>query len=698
LDTVKTDTYIAAGAEALRVLTDGKHTLRSSRGRRISLGNGKILIATFNPAFALRDDVVFPDLVSDFRRAFRTPSRPRYPEVSVADTRQDALRILDELESYPDGTVVAVDIESTGLSAISQILSISFSPTDVRAFVIGKQAINDRKVVERTRQYLGNKDTGHRFVYHNGKFDIKLLRNHGISSAKVDEDTLLLSYICDERPGVHSLDYLVHNELDWDKYEPESVALGKKYGFTEQPVTRRLKTKVKVDYEGFSAWDALYKYNGYDTAGSRQVFGVLSKRVESEGTRNVYDRLLIPASNCLADVERHGVVFDAAEARRIATEEVNPELARLLRLCREISGLEELNPNSHQQVAEWIYDRRGVTNPLFRRNKDRSVDSAVRQELLRTRNAPADVLEFVHYLERFKKLDKLRSTYLENLAERVDPDGRLRSDFLLHGTESGRLSSRNPNFQNIPRGGKDGLPNIRSLFVAPEGKVILQADYSQAELRTIAVTSGDESLLEIYRSGKDLHTEVATELFGSNFTKEQRVLAKNYNFGIAYGQQAFTFSQMYHMSKAQAERDIARWWSRFPGVWNWTRRVHKEVRANGELTSAFGRKRRFPLITNENLDHTLKEAVNFVISSTASDFTLLSLIRLMNDGELDLSRCFPIILVHDSIVCECEADYASTAQDIVRSSMESSPRVSLEWTDIPFNADVQVGHTWGDVE
>jgi DNA polymerase-1 len=225
----------------------------------------------------------------------------------------------------------------------------------------------------------------------------------------------------------------------------------------------------------------------------------------------------------------------------------------------------------------------------------------------------------------------------------------------------------------------------------------VQADYSQAELRTIAVVSGDKHLRDIYLSAKDLHTEVATDLFGADFSKEQRVIAKNYNFGIAYGQEAFSFSQMYHISKEQARRHIDTWWSRFPGVWEWTREVHKKTRQNGELVSAFGRKRRFPLITDQNLDHTLKEAVNFLIQSVASDFTLWSLIRIMNDRELDLARCFPIILVHDSIVLECESSYADTASSIVKQTMEDAPKTSLEWNDLPFDVDVQVGDTWGEV-
>jgi DNA polymerase-1 len=692
VEDVKTTTYIAAGAEALEFFTGGKLRLRGSRGKRIADGAGNTLIATYNPAFALRDDVVFPDLLQDFARAF-TPRRDlRYPQVTVANTPQQALQSLELLNGYDRECVVAVDIESTGLSATSNVLSIGFSPRNQRSMVIARDALHHPDVTTGLSSYLSSR---RRFAYHNGKFDVKLLRNAGIN-ARVDEDTLLLSYILDERPGVHSLDYLIQNVLDWESYEPASVSAGKKYGFTEQPVARILKTKVKIDYEGFTDWDGLYQYNGYDTAGSRQLYEILSKRVDDIDGRGVYDKLLIPASNCLADVEAHGVCFNVREAIRINEEEVKPELEKLNAACSEIVG-EPINLNSHKQVSEFLYDVCEINNPVFRRGKDRSVDSTVRQELVRTGGASNRALRFVGLMERYKKLDKLRGTYLEGLAGRVDTDGRIRCDFLLHGTESGRLSSRNPNLQNVPRGGKGGLPNIRSLFVAPPGRCIVQADYSQAELRTIAVTSADANLLSIYRRNADLHTEVATELFGADFTKEQRVIAKNYNFGIAYGQEAFSFSQMYHISKEQARRDIDNWWSRFPGVWEWTRNVHKETRKNGELLSAFGRRRRFPLITDQNLDHTLKEAVNFLIQSTASDFTLYSLIRLMSDGELDLSRCFPIILVHDSIVLEADELYADEAGSIVASTMAAAPAQSLGWTDIPFNTDVSIGGTWGDV-
>lgn len=698
LDSIKTDTYITAGSEALRVLTDGKRTLRASRGQRIVNKKGQTLVATFNPAAALRDSVVYPDLLRDFKRAFTAKRDVVLPRVTVAVRPDEALSVIDTIERYEHGTIVAIDIESTGLSATDSLISIGFSPRDNRSFVIGREGLAHPEVHARVNSYFEGRQ--HRHVYHNGKFDVKLLRAAGYSEARVDEDTMLLSYSLDERAGVHSLDYLVQDVLDWELYEPAVVAEGKKFGFSEQPVirTKQLKTKIKTEvlYEGFSAWDQLYEYNGYDTAGSRQLYGELSARVVAERTDSAYRKLLVPASNALADVEAYGVCFDVAEATRILHEEVMPDMAKLHLVCNELCG-REINLNSHQQVSAFLYDECGITNPVFRRQKERSVDAIVRSEILRNSSEPAKVLRFLEFMDRYKKLDKLRGTYLLGLSERAGVDGRIRCDFLLHGTETGRLSSRNPNLQNIPRGGKDGLPNIRSLFVAPEGRCIVQADYSQAELRAIAMISGDQNLLNIYRQGKDLHTEVATELFGANFNKEQRVLAKNYNFGIVYGQEEFSFSQMYHISKAQARKDIDKWWARFPEVKAWTRKVHSEVQKNGQLYSVFGSKRRFPLLTSENLDHTLKEGVNFLIQNPASHFTLESTVRLMNDKELDLQRAFPIILVHDSIVLECEDEYAEEAGRIVSDTMADAPSRSLEWRDIPFDADVHSGRSWGEV-
>lgn len=668
---VRAERIIAAGAEAVRHFVPNG-TVKGLRGQRIDYED-RTVVATFNPAAAMHDDVVYPDLIQDFKRALvpRKPFNP--PTVEWTDDADRAIEILELLQISAHGGHgrIAADIESTGLSATSDILSIGFATEPGRAFVIGRRAFESDGICRRNlARLLSSRD--HKWIWHNGKFDVKLLRSMGLP-AKVDEDTMLLSYLLDERPGVHSLDYMTANVLDWPHYEPEVVKKGKKNGF-----------------EDFEDWPLLYEYNGYDCCGSYGIFNEISGSVyDDAGLKRVYYDLLIPASNTFADVEAYGVIYDVEKAERVRDTEILPKIAEARFKAECITG-REINLNSFKQTAQFIYDENEVQDPGVNRRVARSTDKATRK-FLKDSVPDANVKEFLECLDDFKRLDKLRGTYLDGLIKRVDPDGRLRMDVLLHGTETGRTSNRKPNLQNQPRG-----KLIRQLYVAPPGSVIVNADYSQAEIRTMAMESGDETMKEIYREGRDFHGETAAHHFGPDFTKENRDQAKNMDFGVFYGQSAFSFHEMYGIPLETAKNFVESIHNMFPTYWEWVKEVHRATLQSGLQRSAFGRLRRFMLITEQNRDHVLKEAVNFKIQSVASDFHLHSANVLHSLLDRRFARI--LIIVHDSIVFEVVKEYLEEAKSIIRKVMEGVPSETLGWTDIPFKVDIAFGPSWGEVE
>ena len=690
----KADTVIACGREASWTVA-GESNIARNRGFIHLNDKGQRIIVTNNPAMVLRDDATYPEMVRDFRLAINPLPEPKLPEVKWTEDLDEAhdwaSTILNNLNGDRE-TLVAADIEG----GYPHLACIGFATRPERAVVFGRTPCEDETWRrEKLRRLL--EIPGIRYAWHFGKYDTKVLRRFGIN-ARVDEDTGLLSWALDERPGDHesgagghALEWLLKDELGWPKYEPESVRHFKR--------TRELPNKqARID---------LYQYNGMDTAGTLALFEALQKRAIGDGVfYKPYRSQLIPLNRALTEVELYGTLYDAEAACDILEDEVWPKLHEWKQVLRQISQDPELNPGSPKQLCDLIYDKWGITHDLDRpkieRKGKKSTDKAVREAIrlgnYKARNGvnPRAIKAFMENLDRWKELDKQRGTYLEGLALRRSSDGRIYTDFKIHGTESGRLSSAKPNLQNITRP-KEGLPNIRRVFIADPGCLFISADLSQAELRAIAVLSGDEELQAIYRdTSRSLHKEVATQFYGENYTYEQYVLAKNINFGVAYWQSAFTFAQMYHIPQEEAQKFVDLWWSRFPKVYEWTKEMERQVLNVGEIQSPFGHKRRFYVIPQDQSAriHVVKEGINFLPQNIAANITLYALIRLVDNLDPELAQVR--ITVHDSIVVNCKEARVEEVSQVMKEAMEVAAKEAIEW-DFPFLAETSTGPTWGDL-
>lgn len=684
---------IAAGSEAVNLLI-GRGAIDRYRGYRIVRsddGREKTYVATNNPALVLRDDSTFPNLRKDFKRAFNPLPEPTLPEVEVIEDGQaarDYVRRQIEI-SGP----LACDIESRGgLSHKARIVCIQFAGDGLSATVIGERGgvFEDEDFI---RNYLRPllESRQRVFLWHNGKFDIKILRHGYGIDARVDEDTMLMNYACDERGGVHALEYCLMEEFGWPDYEPDSVKQFKKTGIVTN-------------------YDELYEYAGWDAAGTHQLFNRLQPRMDEERTSATYGGLLREASEAFARMELRGFRYAVEDAADLMENEVGPAIREQELKMRQILDKPLYKPRSTKQNPALFYDEWKIRHAMQDRpDMKRSVDDSALREIVAGRfTVPPQRLEekprmmaFAKELKRFRELDKQASTYIVGMIERAvnDPEGRIYTDLLLHGTVTGRPSSRNPNLLNITRT-KEGLPDIRKLFIPSKGRQIVAADYSQAELRTIAWLSQDAELLRNYLEDKDLHSLAAARFYGENFKPEQRSKAKNMNFGVAYGQSAATFQEKHDIPEKEAQRFIDWWWTYFAGVKRWKQDVIKEMRT-GRITTAFGRVRRFHLLTKENINEAIRQAVNFVPQSTAADFTLRAVIMLGGGysvpAEVDTKRASLILTVYDSIIADVEESYIDEYKAICKEVMESRPRDELGWT-IPFKADIGVGPTWAEAK
>lgn len=706
------DIVIACGTEAVGLLI-GRGSLARHRGYRHTI-DGRTVVATNNPAIIIRDDSKFPDLQRDFKRALSPLPDPTFPTIEVIED----VRVAREfIRSLGQSVHIAVDVETRGgLTHRASLISIQFCTDAGHATVIGERggAFEDEGFIEDfLRGALERRDT--KFIWHGGKFDTKILRHTYGIQARVDHDTMLLSYALDERSGtderigVHGLDYLLMDTFGWPHYSSDAVERAKKTGVVE-------------DYDEF------YRYAGMDVGGTYQLFHEQYPRAEKENVLRPYQHLLIRGNEFLTGVELNGMIYDMDRAMDLHEFEVQPEMDELVAEMRKQADNSILNPGSTAHMAHLLYDVWGIQHAMQKRkptptmqNPARSVDDSARKEIIGGRfrfrgdtvnvrkgnliaQAPAEdadekrafYISFAEKFDRYKKLQKQDGTYLVGLIKRAEADegSRIYTQLNLHGTNSGRLSSSKPNLQNITRT-KEGMPDIRSLFRASPGRRIVSADHSQAELRCIAEFSGDTELTRIYRDDLSLHKETATKFFGPDYTYEQYSTCKNVNFGVFYLQSADTFQEKHGIPKSQAEPYIEWVWNTFKGVAAWEEEVKREVKGKRVLVSPFGRKRRFHLLTRENLESSFREGINFYPQSTASDITLCGAITLAD--EIDRSRAAIGILVHDSIVADVEEDYIDEYTEIIKQIMGNTAKDELGWT-LPFKAEVSVGPSWGECE
>lgn len=706
------DTVVAAGDEAVKLLI-GRGSISRYRGYRHNVG-GRTVVAANNPAIVLHDDSKFPDLKRDFQRAFNPLPPPTLPIVEVIEDGRHARDYIQTLRDYKN---VACDIESRGgLTHKATLISLQFSTDGTTAVVLGERGgiFDDPSFMRDYLRPLFSSD-GTAFIWHGGKFDTKILRHTYGIDARVDHDTMLLSYSLDERSGtderigVHGLDYLLMDTFGWPHYTSPAIEAAKKNG-------------IVTDYDEF------YRYAGYDVGGTYQLFEEQYPRAEKDNVLESYRHLLLRGNAFLTDVELNGMIYDVEEAADIHEFVVLPELEEIAKQLQQHADNPLLNVASPKQMSHLYYDVWGIKHAMQKRkplknmpNPERSIDDSARKEIIEGRfhfrgdttversgnivrqveatdagERRAFYIAFTEHYDRYQKLVKQDGTYLIGLIQRaeLDEDSRIYTQLNLHGTNSGRLSSSKPNLQNITRS-KEGLPDIRKLFRAASGRAIVQADFSQAELRCIAQFSGDTELTRIYRESLSLHRETATRFFGPDYTDEQYSTCKNVNFGVFYGQSSDTFQEKHGIPKRLAEPYIAWVWKTFTGVGEWEDEVRREVKTKHVLVSPFGRKRRFHLLTRENIQAAYREGINFYPQSTASDLTLCAGIRLAD--EIDRSRASICILVHDSTVADVEENYVDEYSTICTQVMEGIAYEELGWT-LPFKVEIGVGDTWGSAK
>lgn len=637
------------------------------------------VVPTFHPAAALYNTSSFPDIITDFGKVglalkgeVRVIGNWTPPDLRIFDDPHGATLALRELLETERLQEIAVDIE-TGLDKDEdvgrpdkyRILCVGISHRPNAAFVLGEGALAGRNFGDLISRVLGSK----RIIAQNGKFDLAGLSRYnpeGVLDA-LAFDTMLAHYCLDERRGTHSLDQLAIERLgspDW-KTEFRKFVPGK--DFSQAPR------------------EPLYRYNGYDASNTYLLKDDLQRELEATPELVGLHAFLVRTSPTLMRMEMNGVNVDLDYNAEVG-EEIQTNMEAHRSALREMVEDPSYNPNSWQQVqnALKIQFRKRVKNT-------RKETIALLQEKA-AQKGDRVLYDFCEEHLAFKKDSKSYGTYIKGIRKRAllyDLNGRVFPDFLLHGTVTGRLSSRNPNLQNITRGDR-----LRRQFIpATPDHVFVQADYGQAELRVVCRVARDAYLREVLSdSDRDLHSEVAERFYGAGFTKEQRVLAKAVVFGLLYGREAYSLAMEHRMTTRQAQSYIDQFFEVIPDTVNWIEGIRDTVLGGDDLVTPFGRHRRFWLVTAKNRDDILKEARAFIPQSTASDITLEAANRLARQGFWDNLR----IPVHDSLLMEVRREDATEVAHIMKQVMEDTAFELMEGY-VPFPVDVVIGDNWGEL-
>ena len=566
------------------------------------------------------------------------------------------------------------DTETTSLDTLeAELVGIAFSYEAHTAYYVALPANREEAMalLEPLRGPLENPAIEK--VGHNLKYDYQVLLNYGIRVQGALVDTMLMHYLV-EPDQRHGMDDLAQKLLG---YSPISITslIG--------PKGKNQKSMRDVDPA------AVAEYAGEDADITWRLRSTLQPLVESTGVQSIYQTMEAPLISVLSDMELAGVKVDS-EGLAAFSEELGQDLARLEAEVHELAG-QSFNLGSPKQLGEVLFD--GLQIGRGKVKKTKTGQYATGEEVLEGYVKEHPIVEKI--LD-WRQVGKLKSTYVDALPQLVHPKtGRIHTTFNQAVAATGRLSSTNPNLQNIPIRTERGR-RVRNLFVARDSDhVLLSADYSQIELRVIASMSQDPAMLEAFRSGEDIHAATAAKVFGvplSEVSREQRSHAKTVNFGIIYGVSAFGLSNQTTLSRSEAKEVIDSYFATYPGIKKYIDDQVASARSKGYVETLLGRRRYLRDIDSRNQavrGHSERNAINAPIQGTAADIVKLAMINVHARMQREGFQSPMILQVHDELVFDVQRSELDALKALVVEEMEKAYPLA-----VPLVADTGVGTTW----
>ncbi|ADZ00387.1 DNA polymerase I [Neisseria meningitidis M01-240355] len=630
------------------------------------------------------DDVFGSDSIGEQAALNAEMPSEKQAEKATAPERLDYQAVTTEaqfaalLDKLSRANTIGIDTETTSLDAMNASLvgiSIAFQAGEAVYIPVGHsltaapEQLDLQDVLGRLKPHLGNPAL--KKIGQNLKYDQHVFANYGIALNGIAGDAMLASYIIESHLG-HGLDELSERWLGLETITYESLCGkgAKQIGFADVAIGQATE---------YAAQDADF---------ALRLEAHLRAQMD-EKQLEMYEKMELPVAQVLFEMERNGVQIDRAELARQSAE-LGAELMKLEQQAYAAAD-QPFNLNSPKQLQEILFDKMGIpTKGLKKTAKGGiSTNEAVLEQLAPDYPLPKIILQN-------RSLAKLKSTYTDKLPEMISPkDGRVHTTYAQAVAITGRLASNNPNLQNIPIRTAEGR-RVRRAFTAPQGSVIVSADYSQIELRIMAHLSGDKTLIAAFQNGEDVHRRTAAEVFGTapeNVSSEQRRYAKTINFGLIYGMGQYGLAKSLGIDNLSAKNFIDRYFARYPGVAEYMQRTKEQAAAQGYVETLFGRRLYLPDIRNKNANARAgaeRAAINAPMQGTASD--------LIKRAMIDVRNCLSdgigsklVMQVHDELVLEV----VETELDFVKEKLpQIMAKVDGGLLDVPLVAEVGVGENW----
>ncbi len=601
--------------------------------------------------------------------------KPGFHTISTAQQLRDlAVRIRERKRFAFDTETTSLDPRRARLVGIA----IAVDPENGYYIPVGHELTLESKIPQlELEAVLGElkpllEDPSILKIGQNLKYDIRVMRTQGVDLRGIEADTMVAAYALDSS-GRHNLDFLAKKYLGYDMktYEEVTGKGASQIGFEQVSIEEATRYSAEDAWAAFLLWEKL------------------RSEVARAGVDRLFREVDLPMVGVVSDMEDAGIKVDVPFLRNLE-QEFEKELRTIEQKILSYSKNFGLNLNSPKQLAGFLFEELKLP-PQTKTKTGYSTDASVLEALAPLHEAPRLLLEF-------REISKLKGTYVQPLQELRDPqDNRIRTSFHLTGTATGRLSSSDPNLQNIPTRSKRGQ-RIREAFVAEAGSQLISADYSQIELRILAHLSDDPVLCESFRSGEDVHRRTASGIFKkdpASVTDEERAFAKAINFGLMYGKTVFGLAEELHIPRGEAKAMIESYFHRYSGVKSFLDSQVAAAHADGFVTTLLGRKRMLPEIRSSNAAvraNAERMAMNSPIQGTASDLIKVAMVRLHRELKDRGFRAKILLQVHDELVLECPEGELDAVQELVRITMEQA--IELK---VPLIVNVSTGTRWSEL-
>ena len=608
------------------------------------------------------------------------PSKKLEQDYELVDTPQKLKKMLAEFQNAKE---VVVDTETTGLNVFeARLLGISLSAREGKAFYVLAEIVNQELVA-----FLA--DPGVAKIGHNLKYDYLILQAAGYPLLPLQFDTMIASYLLNSANRQHNLDTLSFNELGYQMQSIESlIGKGKdQISMADVPVEK-------------VSW-----YSAEDADITLRLKNIFAPQLKKERLEKVFSEIEMPLIPVLASMEKNGILLDTAMLNKLSgTAEI--ELKNLEQKIYKLTG-SEFNINSPKQLKEILFEKLGIQSHEVKKNKSGLSTAAGELEKLVGKHP------VIPFLLEYRELAKLQSTYLLSLPLLIDKKtGRIHTSYNQTIAATGRLSSTDPNLQNIPVRGNGLGAEVRKAFVAEKGYQLLSLDYSQIELRVVAHVSGDAKMKQVFTNGEDIHAKTAAEIFNvpqDKVTADMRRDAKTINFGILYGVSSFGLSErIREMSFGDAKDFIKKYFQAYPGVEQYMENIKLQVKEEAFVRNQLGRMRRFPEIKSSQFfirAAAERAAINFPIQSLAADIIKIAMLHIHEELLLQSSSntsnltpqtfpdCRMLLQVHDELVFEVKKNQVDYWAKKIKPLMENALQLS-----VPVEVEGKVGDNWGEMK